>query len=356
MSADVIIANLNKNFTGITATLHNVVPHQLNEMNLAVYGPPLNLGEAHITVKEMLKTGRSKPKEKPFRIWHARRNTDLWRGVFYRDLLKMPLKILFTSAAQRKHSIIPRWLLSQADAIIATTEKAARHLDRVDAVIPHGIDLSAFSPPENKIKAWQSLAEEFQWPKPAQNAKYAIGQLGRIRPQKGTDIFVDALIQVLPKYPDAVGVITGTAMPKDKHYKDRLISRIAAADLSDRIIWTGQLSFMDITRIQQSLSIFVAAARREEFGLTPAEALACGTPIICSNTGAFDLMVKEGETGHLLMENTPIHLASRINTLLQAPEKLQFMQAACRKHAINYFSAQREAAAINEVYRRLWQQ
>lgn len=355
MSVDVIVANLNKNFTGVTATLHNVVPHQLNEVNLAVYGPSLGYGEPHITAAQLLRTGRSAPIDKPFRIWHARRNTDLWRGIFYRDVLKMPLKILFTSAAQRQHSALPRWLIQQADAVIATTEKAAKYLYKVDAIIPHGIDLSAFSPPDHKPSAWQSLARELGYSQSAQNARYAIGQLGRIRPQKGTDIFVDALIKVLPDHPDAVGVITGTAMPRDKQYKKNMTSKIHAAGLDERIIWAGQLSFKNTIRIQQSLSIFVAAARREEFGLTPAEALACGTPIICSNTGAFALMVKEGITGHLLTENTPANLASVLNRFLATPEQLAHMQQACREHAEHQFAAQREAAEINQVYRRLWQ-
>lgn len=353
MLANVIIANLNKHFTGVTATLHNVVPHQLNQVSLSVYGPSLNLGETAATPATLLKEGHNAPKDKPFRIWHARRNTDLWRGIFYRDLLRMPIRILFTSAAQRRHSALPRWLISKADAVIATTELAASFLDPVTAVIPHGINLSAFTPPDDKITAWQTLAAEKGWPA---QTKYAIGQLGRIRPQKGTDLFVDALIQVLPAHPDAIGIITGTAMPKERKYKQRMVDKIARAGLTDRVIWTGQLPLEDLVRVQQALSLFVAAPRREEFGLTPAEALACGTPIICSDTGAFSMMALQGKTGDLIPLNDSTLLAQRMQHYLATPDIMTNMKPACRQHAEKVFSSQREAEAICQVYESMWAQ
>lgn len=349
---DVIVANLNRNFTGVTATLHNVVPNQLALNNsMAVYGPNLGLGEPHVSFSEMMRYGRTPPKNKPFRIWHARRNTDLWRGLFFRDVMNMPLKILFTSAAQRRHSLIPRLLLNRADAYIATTEKAASHLKQTDAVIPHGIDLALFSPPENKILAWQHIAETRGWP-----GKYAIGQLGRIRAQKGTDIFVDALIKILPRFPDAVGVITGTAKPKEKAYKDRMLAKISAANLQDRIIWTGQLSIEELHAVQRALSLFVAAARREEFGLTPAEALACGTPVICSDTGAFASMAIPGRTGTLIPTNKTEPLIQAMTYYLDNPELMAAMSANCREHAEQQFDAKREATDINKLYEQLWSQ
>ncbi len=354
MLPDVIIANLNQHFTGITATLHNVVPHQLNSVNLAIYGPTLGLNEPQVTATDLLTGGRKPPKGKPFRIWHARRNTDLWRGIFYRDIAKLPLKILFTSAAQRRHSAVPRWLINQADAVIATTDLAAHFLKRTVAVIPHGIDLHTFHPPDNKEQLWQKIAKERGWPD--QSGLIKIGQLGRIRPQKGTDLFVDALIALLPKHPNAIGVITGTAMPKEHNYKQRMMKKLAHAGLTDRVIWTGQLSFQALCQVQQSLDLFVAAARREEFGLTPAEALACGTPIICTDTGAFPMMVIEDKTGHLVPKENHQALVNAMADYLQNPEQLKSQAADCRAHAEAVFSAEREARAINAVYEQLWNQ
>ena len=72
-------------------------------------------------------------------IWHARRNNEMIAGVLLRAL-GWPLKLVFTSAAQRHHTWITRWLIRQMDAIIATTEISASFLKREATVVMHGVD------------------------------------------------------------------------------------------------------------------------------------------------------------------------------------------------------------------------
>ena len=72
-------------------------------------------------------------------IWHARRNNEMIAGVLLRAL-GWPLKLVFTSAAQRHHTWITRWLIRRMDAIIATNEISASFLKREATVIPHGVD------------------------------------------------------------------------------------------------------------------------------------------------------------------------------------------------------------------------
>jgi len=76
-------------------------------------------------------------------IWHARRNNEMIVGVLLRSL-GWPLKLVFTSAAQRHHSWITRWLIRKMDAIIATNDISASFLKRDATVIPHGVDTKLY--------------------------------------------------------------------------------------------------------------------------------------------------------------------------------------------------------------------
>ena len=75
-----------------------------------------------------------------------RRNTEMRAALWARDVLRLPVKIVFTSAAIRRHSAFPRWLISRMDAVIATTEAAASFVPHVRGIVPHGVDTERFFP------------------------------------------------------------------------------------------------------------------------------------------------------------------------------------------------------------------
>jgi mannosyltransferase len=143
-----------------------------------------------------------RPETKPFSIWHVRRNTEMRAGIWSRDVLGLPIKLVFTSAAQRRHSAFPRWLISRMDAVIATTDKAAEFIAGTHAVVPHGVDTKRFHPTQDRLSAWREHDPD---------STRAIATVGRIRPEKGTDVFVDAMIRALPDLPDTVALVIGRA-------------------------------------------------------------------------------------------------------------------------------------------------
>ena len=52
--------------------------------------------------------------------------------------------MLFTSAAQRRHTAYTRWLLRRMDAVVATSAASGSYLDVPHVVVPHGIDIARF--------------------------------------------------------------------------------------------------------------------------------------------------------------------------------------------------------------------
>ncbi|MDX1486261.1 MAG: glycosyltransferase family 4 protein, partial [Alphaproteobacteria bacterium] len=91
-----------------------------------------------------------------------------------------------------------------------------------------------------------------------------------------------------------------------------------------------------------------------EFGLTPIEAMACGTPTLLTDTGDFRNMTVEGETGFIVPTGDVDALAARLREMLADPARLEAMGRAARLKAERDHDVHREMAGIHEVYARLW--
>ena len=97
------VTNANPRFTGVSATIRNLLPVQQQQYDLTLVGQPLPDCPAPISFAEARRLTRTPPKDRPFPIWHVRRDPEMLRAIIMRDVLRIPMKIVFTSAAQRRH-------------------------------------------------------------------------------------------------------------------------------------------------------------------------------------------------------------------------------------------------------------
>src|ERR1700756_1040299 len=134
-----IVPNLHRRYSGVTATNRMVAPKLAKGLRAAWLGPAAPEGIARMGLADLLKLWR---RSRPL-IWHARRNNEMIAGVVLRSL-GWPLKLVFTSAAQRHHSWTTRFLIRRMDAIIATSDLSAAYLKRSASVIPHGVDTDVY--------------------------------------------------------------------------------------------------------------------------------------------------------------------------------------------------------------------
>src|ERR1051325_8905930 len=93
---EVVAPNFKRRLSGITSTLLRILPEQAKSLRIATAGVPFGAAVAHIPWTGLMTLGRP-PSRRPFRIWHARRNTEMAGGVILRDVLRMPLRLVFTS-------------------------------------------------------------------------------------------------------------------------------------------------------------------------------------------------------------------------------------------------------------------
>ncbi|PUE55512.1 glycosyltransferase family 4 protein [Limnohabitans parvus] len=342
---EVIVFNLKQRYTGVSATINALVPLQAKQWRLGFCGTRMSNGIDGMTLGQAIALSRKPPKGRPFRIWHVRRDPEMMAAIFARDVLRLPIKLVFTSAAQHLHGRFPRWLISKMDAVISTTPLAASFVPNTTAVVPHGIDLSRFSPPPDKLTAWADSGLPGQ---------YGIGVFGRVRPDKGSDVFVQAMIQALPQLPGATAVIAGLAQAQHQAYQQDLQQQIDAAGLHDRIVFLGEVPAGEVHRWYQRCLLCVACPRYEPFGLTPFEAAATGCALVCSRTGAFDQLAIPGETGEMVDTGDVRGLTQAVLSVLRDQQHAVQMGEAARVRVTEHFSLAREAEGIGRVYQQLF--
>jgi mannosyltransferase len=300
-----------------------------------------------MTAGQAIAVSRQPPPGQTFRIWHVRRDPEMMLGIFARDVLRLPIKLVFTSAAQHLHGRFPRWLISKMDAVISTTPLAASFVPNTTAVVPHGIDLTRFSPPADKLKAWGSSGLPGQ---------YGIGVFGRVRPDKGTDVFVHAMLKALPQLPGCTAVIAGLAQPQHQAYQQDLQRQIDAAGMTDRIVFLGEVPAGQVHEWYQRCLLCVACPRYEPFGLTPFEAAGTECALVCSRTGAFDQLAISGQTGEMVDTGDVEGLAQAVLKVMQVPEHALQMGQTAQQRVAQRFSLEQEAAGIGHVYQQLFDQ
>lgn len=336
---DILAPNLHRRYSGVTSTVMALLPWQMKEVRIAAAGWHVPENIPCFRMLDVILGGWSKP-----RVWHARRNDEMIVGVLLRYVLRQPWKLVFTSAAQRRHSRFTRFLIRRMDRVIATSPQAASYLEREATVIEHGVDLERFQNLPDKAAAWRDTGLP---------GSHGIGAFGRVRAQKGSDLFVAAMIRLLPKYPEWTAVITGLEAAEEAGFIRKLKEDIAAAGLQERIRMLGEVPRDEVPLWFRRVSLYVAPMRWEGFGLTTLEAMASGTAVVATRTGASPQIVVENETGNLIPPDDLEALVSAIEPYLADPVLALERGRAGRTAAVRRHDIKAEAVAINAIYHEL---
>ncbi len=106
----------------------------------------------------------------------------------------------------------------------------------------------------------------------------------------------------------------------------------------------GRVSDEKLYRLYAGAKGFIALARDEDFGMTPVEAMAAGTPVIAFNGGGFKESVVDGKTGILIDDTDVVTLGKAIKRF----NKTKWSRTAIQKHALK-FSREQFEKSIRKV-------
>ncbi len=336
---ELILGNSNSRFSGVTSTMLQVLPHQRKMTRVAVMGKHhLPNDTLTLSFREACKLCRTTLPDGRPRVFHARRNNEVLQALLMKKVFGAKLQIAFTSTAQRQHSWITRWLIKESAGVITTSAAANAFIERgADIIIPHGIDAHTYHPTENREQAWRDLG----YP-----GKYGIGIFGRVRHQKGVDVFIKSLLPLMNKYSDFTAVICGETTPDNNNFETKLRAEISQAGLTERFQFIGKQEFTELPKLFRAMSLVAALSRNEGFGLTVLEAMASGAAVIASEAGAWKEIIRKGVDGHIVPCGDVEATTKQLDSLMSDVPTLHAMGARGRERVEADYTIEREAQAL----------
>ncbi len=213
------------------------------------------------------------------------------------------------------------------------------------AIVPCGFSPSEFYP-VNRSVARSFLGLDQQ--------ETILLQLGRMVPRKGVDNVIRALgLLKNTNQPTRLLIVGGeteqpglASCPEIK----RLQQLAEEQGVSAQVTFSGRKNRNVLRYYYSAADIFITTPWYEPFGITPLEAMACGTPVIGANVGGIKYSVKEGKTGYLIPPKNPQALAVKVNYLLSNPVLIKKMQASALKRVHHLFTWAQVAGSMAKIY------
>jgi D-inositol-3-phosphate glycosyltransferase len=129
------------------------------------------------------------------------------------------------------------------------------------------------------------------------------------------------------------------------------LEEIARAEgIADRVTFVGRKGQEALKYYYSAADIFVTTPWYEPFGITPLEAMACGTPVVGANVGGIKFTVRDGETGYLVPPKDPDALAERLAHLYRHPKLMSVYRRQAIRRANDLFTWQKVTNAVAALY------
>jgi D-inositol-3-phosphate glycosyltransferase len=183
--------------------------------------------------------------------------------------------------------------------------------------------------------------------------QFVVLQLGRLVPRKGIDNAIRAMAH-LPRHLNArLYVVGGASEAADETVTPeigRLRAVAAQAGAAERVQFVGRRDRDQLRDWYVAADVFVTTPWYEPFGITPLEAMACGTPVIGSAVGGIQYSVRDGVTGFLVPPHDPAALATRLSQLQRSPALIDAFGRAGIARVRAQFTWERVAHDLAAVY------
>lgn len=215
-----------------------------------------------------------------------------------------------------------RRLYRRCDALVAPAESFAQLLrdQRMNSDIgiwSRGIDRTIFHP----------AARDMEWRRNLGIADHeiAIGFLGRLVMEKGLDIFAEAMAELTRRKLAHRVLVVGIG-PAQGWFAERV----------PEAVFAGFQAGKDLGRAVAAMDIFLNPSVTETFGNVTLEAMACGVPVVAARATGSDVLVADGETGHLVPPRDTKAYADALAGYIADPELRALHGAAGERRSLDY--------------------
>ncbi|HSL11805.1 MAG TPA: glycosyltransferase [Actinomycetota bacterium] len=247
-------------------------------------------------------------------------------------------------------------VVREADHVIAECPQDEEDLIRLyDAdpvrvtVIPAGVD------PDELMPVGRELARAALG---ITTKERVVLHVGRMVPRKGVDDVIRgfARFRASSDMPVRLIVAGGDGEVPDPERTPELGRLLAIArdeGVGDAVAFVGRVPRDRLRFYYSAADVFVTTPWYEPFGITPLEAMACGTPVIGSNVGGIKFTVRDGETGYLVPAHDPQAVADRLHAILHDPRVRAVFRSQAVRRVHDLFTWRHVTAQIAALYERL---
>jgi glycosyltransferase involved in cell wall biosynthesis len=217
--------------------------------------------------------------------------------------------------------------LLMADAIAApsqfigrSTLDALRLKGRSFTTLHHGVDTAQFRPGA------------------AARDPHEVLFVGTIKKQKGVQELFEARPRMVEAAPGTRFTLAGRYREDAGHpCSPQVLLQTLSPALRGRVCFLGQVPQEELPLLYSRAAVAVFPSHTEAFGLTCAEAMACGAAVVMTLRGSGPELVERGRSGLLVEPLDAAGLASAVTRLLQGSELRQRLGAGARARAIEKF-------------------
>ena len=168
---------------------------------------------------------------------------------------------------------------------------------------------------------------------------------GRMEEQKGIPELLRALREVAQRVPEVRLHLIGEGNMTESYRK-----QAKELGVQDRVNFLGWMSVDAIQEFIPKCAVGVFPSRLESFGLSMAEAMGAGLPIIATRVGALPEFIEDGVTGTLVSPGNIPALYRAILEKLENPKRAQDLANAGRETVRQRYSWDQAAREITEIY------
>jgi phosphatidylinositol alpha-1,6-mannosyltransferase len=307
---------------------------------------------ARSTDAEFIWCGNIKPAAYPAKWTMERTGTPFGILLHGGDLLILQHQV-HQSAIKRRTAAA---LLSSAAVLVANSEwtrdccltllselEIDASPDRV-RVVPLGADHEFFRPgiDTREVRARYGLGEG-RW----------LLSVARLTRHKGIDMALQALARLRGRFPELRYAVVGSG-----EEQEALEAEARALGVADRVRFLTDVPDRDLPALYNAAEIYVGVSRLMEqrvegFGISLAEASACGLPVIAGRSGGIPAAVRDGETGLLVDAERAEAVAEAVARLLDDPGLRARLGAAGRRAVESHYNWDRVTRDLARIGREL---
>lgn len=233
-----------------------------------------------------------------------------------------------------KRTFYEKMIANNSTAVISTSpveQELVREVfelksDNSVKVIPIGINPDIFYPLDKSFA--RSRIDQ------SNNSRLVL-YVGRIEWRKGIGTLLHAFGDVVNKHPGSRLLIVGGGRTKsekelERAEQDRQIKIINDLNLNGKVEYIGPVDQKKLRYYYNAADVSVVPSYYEPFGIVPLESMACGTPVVASNTGGLKYTVIPNVSGELAEVRDANDLSQKINKILDR-EKSYYMKGCLER-------------------------